>query len=108
MIEYNRFLHTRRKKNPNPNDDFYERFAIVLIIFCFISFIFIFRCICINCQNYNWFRDKKVQVNLKKDIIIINPDNSLMLGTNTMSKELTINKFKTKPFYNIDEITIDI
>lgn len=108
MIRYNRNLQSRVRKRTTNINNFYETFIFILFTSCFILFIFILRYICINCRNYNWFRDKKVKVNFKKDIIIINPDNSLMLGTNTTSKKFTINKFKTKPFYKIDEITIDI
>ena len=102
--------HNRTKFSNNSIDDnFYlEMFLSLLIIFCLVYSIIYLRCIYILCEKYNWCKPKDIKVIVNKNIIVVNPNNEISIGSNIVTHEVKIPVNKVNYFYDINELTINI
>ena len=98
-----------RFSNSSSNDQLYlEMFLSLLIIFCLTYSIIYLRCIYIYCEKYNWCKPKDIKVIINKNIIVINPNNEINIGSNIVIHEVKIPVNKVNDFYDINELTINI
>ena len=103
--------HNRTRFSNNSSNDvelYLEMFLSLLIIFCLTYSIIYLRCIYLLCDKYNWCKPKDIKVIVNKNIIVINPNNEIKIGTNISIREVKIPVNNVNNFYDINELTINI
>ena len=99
---------TRFSNNSSNYKLYLEMFLSLLIIFCLTYSIIYLRCFYLLCEKYNWCKPKDIKVNINKNIIIINPNNEIRIGSNNVTCAVKIPVNKVNNFYDINELTINI
>ena len=79
-------------------------FIILGIFISIIIFVLIFRI----CKYFNWFSKKKIILNLKNNILIVNPDEHISIGSKISTYQVTIPRCESYKYKKIKELTVQI
>ena len=90
------------------DQNLYEILRIILIILGLFITLLLLTLIYHICRYFNWFSKKKIILNLRKNIIILNPDDHISIGFTISTYNINIPRCESYKYKKIKELTVQI